>query len=72
MGVFDVGFIAVLGAFAYAFYENHNKTKIKLQQSSASSDELRQQIEQLKQRIATLETIVTDKSYQLKHEINKL
>jgi len=74
MGVFDVGFIAVFGAFAYAFYENRNKTKIKLaeKQSSGSSDELKAELDKLKQRIAALEAIVTDKSYQLKDEINKL
>ncbi|WP_337842989.1 hypothetical protein [Rheinheimera sp.] len=74
MGVFDVGFVAVIGAFAYAFYENRNKTKIKLAQSqgAGSSDEVKAELEKLKQRVATLETIVTDKSYQLKDQISKL
>jgi phage shock protein C len=72
MGVFDIGFIAVVLAFAYAFYEQHNKTKVKLQNSSANNDSLQQEITDLKQRVATLEAIVTDKSYNLKQQINQL
>jgi len=72
MGPFEIGFIAVVGAFAYAFYENYTKTKIKMNSANQSNDETKQQLEQLKQRVATLEAIVTDKSYQLKNEINKL
>ncbi len=72
MGPFEIGFVAVVGAFAYAFYENYTKTKIKMNSANQSNDETKQQLEQLKQRVATLEAIVTDKSYQLKNEINKL
>jgi phage shock protein C len=72
MGVFDIGFIAVVGAFAYAFYEQHTKTKVKLANTTQNSDEVRAQLEQLKQRVATLEAIVTDKSYTLKDEISRL
>ncbi len=72
MGVFDIGFIAVVLAFAYAFYEQHNKTKVKLQNSSTNNDSLQQEIANLKQRVATLEAIVTDKSYNLKQEISQL
>ena len=72
MGVFDIGFIAVVGAFAYAFYEQHTKTKVKLANTTQNSDEVRVQLEQLKQRVATLEAIVTDKSYTLKDEISRL
>ena len=35
-------------------------------------DELKAEQEKLKQRIAALESIVTDKSYQLKDQINRL
>jgi cell division protein FtsB len=72
MGPFEIGFVAVVGAFGYAFYENYTKTKIKMNSANQSNDETKQQLEQLKQRVATLEAIVTDKSYQLKNEINKL
>lgn len=72
MGVFDVGFIAVVGAFAYAFYEQHTKTKVKLATANKTDDNLQQELTSLKQRVAALEAIVTDKSYTLKDEINKL
>lgn len=72
MGVFDIGFVAVVLAFAYAFYEQRNKTKVKLQNAGASSEALQQEIADLKQRVATLEAIVTDKSYNLKQQINQL
>ncbi len=67
-----IAFAAVVGGFGYAFYEQHTKTKIKLHTSSAGSEALKQEIQDLKQRVATLEAIVTDKSYSLKQEINKL
>lgn len=72
MGVFDIGFVAVVLAFAYAFYEQHTKTKVKLHNSSVANDSLQQEITDLKQRVATLEAIVTDKSYDLKSQINRL
>jgi len=69
-----IGFVAVVGAFAYAFYEQHTKTKIKLasSQNHPNQDALKQEIDSLKQRVATLEAIVTDKSYSLKQEIERL
>jgi hypothetical protein len=45
---------------------------VKLQNSSANNDSLQQEIADLKQRVATLEAIVTDKSYNLKQQINQL
>lgn len=72
MGVFDIGFVAVVLAFAYAFYEQHTKTKVKLQNGSTANDSLQNEIAELKQRVATLEAIVTDKSYDLKSQINRL
>ncbi len=72
MGIFDIGTIAVIGAFAYAFYEQHTKTKIKLASAAKTDNNLQQEINQLKQRVATLEAIVTDKAYHLKNEINQL
>lgn len=72
MGVFDIGAIAVIGAFAYAFYEQHTKTKVKLATANSNSEQLSKEIVELKQRVAVLESIVTDKSYQLKEQINRL
>ncbi len=72
MGIFDVGAVAVIGAFAYAFYEQHTKTKVKLASVNNSEEQLSKEITELKQRVAVLESIVTDKSYQLKQEIERL
>lgn len=72
MGVFDIGFVAVVLAFAYAFYEQHTKTKVKLQNGNTANDTLQQEITELKKRVATLEAIVTDKSYTLKQQIDQL
>ncbi len=72
MGVFDVGVVAVIGAFAFAFYEQHTKTKVKLAGTNAENEQLLKEISELKQRVAVLESIVTDKSYQLKQEIDRL
>ena len=72
MGVFDVGVVAVIGAFAYAFYEQHTKTKVKLASVNSSEEQLSKEITELKQRVAVLESIVTDKSYQRKQEIERL
>ena len=49
MGPFEIGFVAVVGAFGYAFYENYTKTQIKMKSAGQSSDEIKQQIEQLKE-----------------------
>ncbi len=72
MGVFDVGVVAVIGAFAYAFFEQHTKTKVKLAQTNGTNEQQAKEIEALKQRVAALEAIVTDKSYQLKQQIDQL
>ena len=69
-----IAFVAIVCAFAYAFYEQHTKTKVKLasSQNNPNQDALKKEIDTLKQRVATLEAIVTDKSYSLKQEIDRL
>ena len=69
-----IALVAIVCAFAYAFYEQHTRTKVKLATSKHNPDQdaLKQEIDMLKQRIATLEAIVTDKSYSLKQEIERL
>lgn len=67
-------FMVVVFAFAYAFYQRYTSTRIKLQASgnNPNQEALKLEIEALKQRIATLEAIVTDKSYTLKQQIDQL
>ncbi|MEW5680995.1 MAG: hypothetical protein AB1780_01350 [Pseudomonadota bacterium] len=70
MGPFEIAAIAIIGGLAYSAYDSHNKTKTKA--NSQDVTELKAELEKMKQRIATLESIVTDKSYQLKDQINRL
>ncbi|GAA0558928.1 MAG: hypothetical protein CL577_02995 [Alteromonadaceae bacterium] len=71
MGVFDMIVIVVVCSMAFAAFDSYNKHKNKAG-NSKEMDELKAEHEKLKQRIATLESIVTDKSYQLKDQINRL
>lgn len=68
MGVFEMIAVVVVAGIAYDMY----KLKIKSDQQNSSNTELEQQIAQLNRRIETLEKIVTDPSYQLNNEINRL
>ncbi len=70
MGLFEIAAIAIVGGLGYSAYDSYNKSKGKT--GSKDVAELKAEIEKMKQRIATLETIVTDKSYQLKDQINRL
>lgn len=70
MGPFEIAAIAIIGGLAYSAYETHTKSKGKA--SKQELTELKTEIQQLKERISTLETIVTDKSYHLKDQINRL
>ncbi len=70
MGPFEIAAIAIIGGLGYSAYDSYNKSKGKV--NSKDVTELKSEMEQMKQRIATLESIVTDKSYQLKDQINRL
>ncbi|WP_333607627.1 hypothetical protein [Arsukibacterium sp.] len=70
MGPFEIAAIAIIGGLAYSAYETHMKTKSKA--GKGELEALQTEINRLKERVVTLESIVTDKSYQLKDQINKL
>ena len=70
MGPFEIAAIAIIGGLGYAAYETHMKTKGKA--GKADIEALQAEITKLKERVGTLESIVTDKSYQLKEQINRL
>ncbi|ABO22706.1 hypothetical protein SHLO109777_09435 [Shewanella loihica] len=70
MGIFQLAAIAIIGAFAFAAFKEHNRRQASVDNSEI--DALKAEIDKLKSRIATLEKIVTDKAYQLGDEIDKL
>lgn len=67
-----IALVAVVGGFAYAFYEQHTKTQLKMRNQSGQNTELQKELTELRRRVETLEAIVTDKAYTLKEQINKL
>ncbi|QLE84364.1 hypothetical protein FLM48_04230 [Shewanella sp. Scap07] len=71
MGPFEIAAIAIIGAFSVSAYKEYNK-RHSHSAANAEVEALQAELEQVKQRVATLETIVTDKSYQLGKEIDRL
>ncbi len=63
-------FIIIIGFFAMILIKDYNKKQQYLQ--NGEIEKLQREVDELKQRIANLETIVTDKSYALKDKINRL
>lgn len=70
MGPFEIAALAIIGGISLSAYKVYHDNKGKA--GSKEMDELKAEHEKLKQRVATLESIVTDKSYQLKEQINRL
>jgi uncharacterized membrane protein YebE (DUF533 family) len=70
MGPFEIAALAIIGGLAYSAYEVHSKNKHRT--SNKDVDNLKLELNSIKQRVATLESIVTDKSYQLKEQIDRL
>ena len=67
--------IAIIAIICWAIVSITNGTKKSSKvnkQQSLDSDELRKEIESMKERIATLEAIVTDEKYNLKREFDNL
>ena len=70
MGPFTIAAIAIIGAFSLTAYKEYNKQKNRV--DAKELQQVNEEITALKERVMTLEKIVTDKSYQLHDEINKL
>ncbi|RUO29613.1 hypothetical protein CWE12_07325 [Aliidiomarina sedimenti] len=70
MGPFEIAAIAIIGGCAIEIY----RTYVKRQNAKQSKTDpaLREEVEALKERVATLEALVTDKSYQLREEFKRL
>lgn len=70
MGPFEIAAIAIVLGCALEGYRVYTKKQDK--GSSAEMKAMQDELRTLKERIATLESIVTDKSYQLKEEFKRL
>lgn len=68
MGLWDMIAIMFIAIFGYAAYE----ARLKHGKKQAANDSVNEELENLKERVATLEKIVTDKKYSLKQEIDNL
>jgi len=70
MGPFEIAAIAMIGGFAISGYKEYNKRHANVENQEL--DSLKAELGKLKDRVVTLEKIVTDKSYQLGDEIDRL
>ncbi|TWO84033.1 hypothetical protein AYI75_13135 [Shewanella algae] len=62
--------VIVIGIFAVILIKDYNRKQQYHQNGEV--EKLQREVDELRQRIANLETIVTDKSYDLKDKINRL
>lgn len=71
---FIVAIVAIIGGLFYSAYEQKMKLKMKEAQHKNTGVDLQTQeeLKKLKERVAVLEKIVTDKNYALKDEIDSL
>lgn len=70
MGPFEVITVAIVAVFGVKAYKEYNSRKANV--DSDEVDALKAELVKLQERVATLETIVTDKSYQLSDQIDQL
>ncbi|GGZ05996.1 MULTISPECIES: hypothetical protein [Shewanella] len=71
MGPFEVAVVAIVCGIIYKLantYLEHKGAIVAEQELS----KMRQEMDEMKQRLVTLEQIVTDESYQLKSKIDSL
>ena len=70
MHVFEFVIIIVVASFIFQMYKMKHQDKVE--SATDQEQDLKEEIELLKERVATLESIVTDKGYQLNKEIDEL
>ncbi|QBG37653.1 hypothetical protein EMK97_18925 [Litorilituus sediminis] len=75
-GVMVIVLVSVIFGVLYEMYKKHLQFKAKTlkynQQNDEQSNELKQQVAQLTERVQVLEKIVTDEGYQVQKDINNL
>mgnify|MGYP005989145093 CR=1 FL=1 len=71
---FIVAIVAIIGGLLYSAYEQKVKLQIAKEKNrtSTADENVAKELAQLKERVAVLEKIVTDKNYSLKEEIDSL
>ena len=69
-----VAIVAIVSAAGVisSFFSNKSRASIKNTMDKVEGEALRKEIFELKQRIESLETIVTDSSFDLKRQFDKL
>ena len=72
MHIFEFVILVVICVGIFEFLKQRQKNQENTQHSSEKQSALDEEIATLKQRVATLEKIVTDKGYDLKQEIDDL
>ena len=72
MHVFEFIILIMIVIGIFEFLKQRQKTQAATAKSSQSQQELQDELDKVKQRLAVLESIVTDKGYDLKKEIDEL
>lgn len=72
MHVFEFIILVVIVAGVFEFLKQRQKLQSSNQTNSKQHTELETEVEQLRDRVATLEKIVTAKGYDLKQQIDDL
>ncbi|WNC67765.1 hypothetical protein RI845_14710 [Thalassotalea nanhaiensis] len=72
MHIFEFVIIVVVCLGIFEFLKQRQKIQANSQNTTKQQSEIDQELTALKQRVATLEKIVTDKGYDLKQEIDDL
>ena len=72
MGPFEIAAIAIVAGCVLEGYRIYTKRNARHGKESQTQAELREEVAALKKRVETLESLVTDKSYQLREEFKRL
>lgn len=72
MGPFEIAAIAIVAGCVLEGFRIYTKRQAQKGKTGDSQAELREELNALKERVATLESLVTDKSYQLREEFKRL
>ena len=65
-------FFLILASIAFGRFLKHRQRMEEIASKNSVSIDVKKELSELRDRVATLESIVTDKGYQLKEEIEKL